>query len=152
MLDSIISLNNKFIVFFRVKFFTSIIKDISLFVTRFWIFAIYIKSALIKSKDWDRTFLIFSEHYNLPILGYILPAILSFIIEVFFSPFILLGLFSRFFIIPLLLMTLIIQLFIFSSVMHIYWILMMFFIIAYGSGKISLDYLLIRKTPIKHIG
>jgi putative oxidoreductase len=151
MLDYIISWNNKFVSLVNNSLLINIISDISLLVTRIWIALIYLNSARLKLSDWQITLEIFADQYSIPILGSIIPAFLSVIIEIFFSPLILLGFFSRLFIIPILMMTIFIQLFIFTNVIHIYWILMMFFIISFGSGRISLDYLIAKYMPLKTI-
>lgn len=90
----------------------------------------------------DNTFLLFDFEYAIPLIPSIFAAYLATFTEFFFSVMVLIGLFTRFSALGLVLLTLVIQFFVDPSgwwTTHVYWLLILLYLLRYGGGKFSVD-------------
>lgn len=117
-------------------------------IIRIWIAKAFFFSGLLKIQSWSTTLMLFQYEYHVPLLPPSVAASLSAGIELIFSPLLLLGLGGRF---P----ALVLFLFNFMAVSsypflwtqagyiglkdHICWGMLLFILLLYGPGKISLD-------------
>ena len=126
------------------------LQSLALLGLRAAIVKVFFLSGLTKIQSWDNTLLLFQHEYQVPGLPYEVAAILGTATEITIPIFIALGLGARF---PALI------LFIFNAVAtysyahaltpaglenHIVWGITLLALFAFGPGKISLDYLLVR--------
>ncbi len=95
----------------------------------------------------DSTFLLFEHEYAVPLLPVKLAAYLGTYSEFFLPIAIVLGLLTRLSAIGLLIMTAVIQLFVYPDAwnVHILWAALLLYLIKYGGGTLSIDYLLHKK-------
>jgi len=96
----------------------------------------------------DNTFLLFDFEYGIPLLDSTIAAYAGTFGEFFLSLLIILGLFTRFAALGLLIITVIIQFFVYPDAwwtVHVYWALPLLYLIKFGGGKLSLDYLICKK-------
>ncbi len=95
----------------------------------------------------ESTFQLFEHEYTVPLLPIKLAAYLATYGEFFLSIAIVLGLLTRLSAVGLLLMTAVIQFFVYPDAwkVHILWAALLFYLIKYGGGTISIDYLLHKK-------
>lgn len=119
--------------------FGGFISHFLLLILRLKIGEIYFKSGLTKISVWDQTLILFEYEYEVPLLPVELAAIMSTAAELICPILLVLGVLSRISVLPLLVMTVIIEFFIIQNIEHLYWMLMMGTIMAFGSGKISID-------------
>ncbi len=101
-------------------------------------------------KFWNvsqSTFLLFEHEYTVPLLPIKLAAYLATYGEFFLSIAIVLGLLTRLSAVGLLIMTAVIQVFVYPDAwnVHIFWAAVLLYLIKYGGGAISIDYLLHKK-------
>ena len=101
-------------------------------------------------KFWNvsqSTFLLFEHEYAVPLLPVKFAANLATYSEFFLSIAIVLGLLTRLSAMGLLIMTAVIQLFVYPNAwgVHILWGALLIYLIRYGGGTISIDYLLRKK-------
>ncbi|WP_421838262.1 DoxX family protein [Novosphingobium sp.] len=97
----------------------------------------------------DNTYFLFEEEYRLPLIAPDLAAHLATYAEHLLPAMLLLGIGSRFAALGLFIMTLTIQLFVYPDAFlstHLGWFALALAIMGRGPGRISLDYLLARKT------
>lgn len=96
----------------------------------------------------DSTFMLFENEYALPLLPVNLAAYLATFGEFFLSIAIVLGLLTRLSAVGLLAMTLVIQTFVYPDAwsVHIFWAASLLYLIKYGGGAVSIDYLLVNKA------
>ncbi len=95
----------------------------------------------------ESTFLLFEHEYTVPLLPVKLAAYLATYGEFFLSIAIVLGLLTRLSAGGLLIMTAVIQFFVYPDAwnVHIFWAAVLLYLIKYGGGAISIDYLLHKK-------
>ncbi len=95
----------------------------------------------------ESTFLLFEYEYTVPLLPVKLAAYLTTYGEFFLSIAIVLGLLTRLSAVGLLIMTAVIQVFVYPDAwnVHILWAALLLYLIKYGGGTISIDYLLHKK-------
>ena len=95
----------------------------------------------------ESTFLLFEYEYTVPLLSVKLAAYLATYGEFFLSITIVLGLLTRLSAVGLLIMTAVIQVFVYPDAwnVHILWAALLLYLIKYGGGTISIDYLLHKK-------
>ncbi len=95
----------------------------------------------------ESTFLLFEHEYTVPLLPVKLAAYLATFGEFFLSIAIVLGLLTRLSAVGLLIMTAVIQVFVYPDAwnVHILWAALLLYLIKYGGGTISIDYLLHKK-------
>jgi putative oxidoreductase len=102
-------------------------------------------------KFWDlsaSTFMLFENEYTVPLLSTDVAAYLATFGEFFLSIAIVLGFLTRLSALGLLFMTAVIQLFVYPDAwsVHILWAGLLVYLIKYGGGMLSLDYLLLKKA------
>ncbi len=129
-------------------------------LTRFAVASLFWRSVQTKISGWElfeqswkfwnvseSTFLLFENEYNVPLLPVKLAAYLATFGEFFLSIAIVLGLLTRLSAVGLLIMTAVIQVFVYPDAwnIHILWAALLFYLIKYGGGTISIDYLLHKK-------
>lgn len=93
-------------------------------------------------------FLLFDFGYNVPLIPSSLATYIVTFSEFFFALFILLGLFTRLSAVALLVMTLIIEVYVhpqFWWSVHVFWVIILVYIMKYGGGTVSLDNLLFNR-------
>jgi putative oxidoreductase len=129
-------------------------------LTRFAVASLFWRSVQTKISGWglfeqswkfwnvsESTFLLFENEYSVPLLPVKLAAYLATFGEFFLSIAIVLGLLTRLSAVGLLIMTAVIQVFVYPDAwnIHILWAALLFYLIKYGGGTISIDYLLHKK-------
>lgn len=127
------------------------LQSLALLALRATVVKVFFLSGLTKIQSWENTLLLFQHEYQIPFLSYQVAAILGTVTEIAIPIFLALGLGAR---LPALI------LFIFNAVAaysythaltpaglenHLVWGISLFTLLAFGPGKISLDYLLVRK-------
>lgn len=127
--------------------FTKIPSDIIALLARFCIGMVFWLSGQTKVDGWslkDTTFLLFENEYNLPLIPHVPAAYMATIAEHVLPILLWLGLATRFSALGLLIMTLVIQIFVYPNayVLHGTWAVALLFLIKYGPGTFSIDYLL----------
>lgn len=135
---------NKIIKIYEIvtHFFIVDLFQLLLLLIRLWIANIFLRSGLLKITDWETTLQLFELQYKVPYMNYKDAAIIATIFELFSPVLIIFGFMSRIAVIPLIVMTIVIQLNVFHLSIHYYWLFLMFTILLYGPGNISIDYLL----------
>lgn len=96
----------------------------------------------------DSTFLLFDFEYGIPLIPSEIAAYLGTFGEFFLPLMILFGFFTRFAAAGLMVMTLVIQFFVYPDAwwsVHVYWVLLLLYIMRNGGGLISVDNLLLKK-------
>ncbi len=121
------------------------LQPIILLLMRLWIARVFFLAGLVKIADFDNTVALFRDEYMTPFISPTLAAFSATSFELACPIFIALGLASRLAVLPLLVMTLVIQLTYDQNIQHAYWGMLLLNILAFGSGKFSLDYLLGKK-------
>lgn len=127
------------------------LQSLALLGLRAAVVKVFFLSGLTKIQSWDNTLLLFQNEYQVPVLPYQVAAILGTATEITIPIFIALGLGARF---PALV------LFLFNAVAtysyahaltpaglenHFVWGIQLLALLAFGPGKFSADYLLVRK-------
>ena len=102
---------------------------------------------LSKFKIADKTYFLFENVYHVPLLPSSFATVMATTAELVCPVLLILGLATRFSALALLGMTLVIQTFVFGTFQafvnpHITWIFACLYLMRYGAGKISLDWLL----------
>lgn len=105
-----------------------------------WIFW---NSAQVKLINWDRTLLLFSEEYQVPVLPPELAANLALGIELVAPVLLVVGFLTRPTVLVLLGMTATIQIFVYPEAWptHLQWTAMMLVLLSRGAGMLSFDHL-----------
>lgn len=122
-------------------------------LARFAIALVFLNSGRTKVPDWnflavnETTLQLFTEDYKVPFLSPTVAAYMAQTAEHMFPVLLIIGLASRFSALALLGMTLVIEIFVYPDayVVHGTWAAILIFIMKYGPGIVSLDYLLKRK-------
>ena len=129
-------------------------------VIRFAVVSVFWRSAQTKISGWElfgqnfkfwnlseSTFLLFDYEYSVPLLPVKFAAYSATFGEFFLSLAIIVGLLTRLSAVGLLAMTAVIQFFVYPDAwnVHILWAGMLLYLIKYGGGAVSLDYLLKKK-------
>jgi len=114
---------------------------------RFGVAWIFWNSAQVKLINWDRTLLLFSEEYQVPVLPPELAANLALAIELVAPVLLVLGFLTRPIVLVLLGMTATIQIFVYPEAWptHLQWTAMMLVLLSRGAGMFSLDHLAWRR-------
>jgi putative oxidoreductase len=121
----------------------------------YWLIAITCRVALAKVfwssaqthlASWQTTLYMFHHSYRLPLLPPVPAAYIAVTIELVVPPLLVLGLATRFAALVIFGMSLVIEIFVFPQAWptHIQWWAMMFVLMAYGAGPLSLDWLIRR--------
>jgi len=94
------------------------------------------------------TTMLFEYEYGIPLIPAEIAAYMATFGEFFLSLFLIFGLFTRFSALGLLVMTSVIQFLVFPEAWptHILWAALLVYLLKEGAGKLSLDYLIGRKS------
>lgn len=121
--------------------------DLALLAARVFVGVVFWQSARTKVDGFaiaDRTYFLFENIYNLPLIPSALAAVLATIGEHVFAAMLIVGLGSRAAAAGLLAMTAVIQIFVFPEVWitHGLWAASLLAVLTFGPGRASLDRLL----------
>lgn len=116
-------------------------------LARFVVGMVFWQSGQTKVDGWalkSSTFFLFENEYNLPLIPHVPAAYMATIAEHVFPILLWLGLATRFSALALLIMTLVIQIFVYPNayVTHGLWAVALLYLMKFGPGFFSLDYLL----------
>ena len=128
----------------------AVTKPLASLCLKLWIANVFFKSGLNKIESFDTTLMLFEYEYTVPLLSPVIAAYIATIAELMLPVMLVIGLGGR--LVPLVL-------FIFNIIAaisypdlshagmqdHVIWGLMLFMLVAEGSGQWSVDYLLLRK-------
>lgn len=123
-----------------------------LLAVRIYVALVFWRSGLTKLEDWDTTLLLFTDEYHVPLLPPALAAVLGAGGELILAPLLMLGLAGRFaaaglFVLNLVAVTSYPGLNEVGVQQHLYWGMLLALLALVGTGKLSLDTLL-----VKHFG
>lgn len=106
--------------------------------------AVFFRSGLLKTDNWQLTLLLFRNEYKVPLIPYETAALLATATELSMPLLLFAGALTRLAALPLLGMTLVIQTFVYPNAWseHLMWTVLLVLVISRGPGGISLDYLL----------
>lgn len=141
------SLLGLFCSFEKLLAYTKPVADMGL---KLWVANVFFKSGLTKIESFDTTLMLFEDEYAVPLLSPVVAAYLGTVAELILPVMLVIGLGGR--LIPL-------GLFVFNIIAaisypdlsnagiqdHIIWGLMLFVLIAHGSGYFSIDYFISKK-------
>jgi putative oxidoreductase len=133
--------------YFRIAgWFERIPADLLALLARICVGTVFLRSGLLKLEGWSSgtTLSLFETEYPLPFLPPNITAYLATGAELFFPFLLFAGLLTRFAAFALLLMTLVIQIFVYPNAFdtHGTWAVAFLFLMRYGAGHVSLDYML----------
>ena len=132
----------------------SIPEDVIAITARLAIASVFWRSAQTKISGWElfdqswqfynvsgSTLMLFQYEYDLPLINYKIAAYMATFSEFFLSLAIVVGIMTRLSALALLIMTGVIQIFVYPDAWptHIMWAAILFYIIKYGPGKLSVD-------------
>ena len=120
--------------------------DLLALVARVAAFVVFWRSGQVKLDDWSATLGLFESEYRLPLLPPHLAAYLAAGLELGGSVLVLLGLGTRVVALAFLGMVATIQLFVYPQAWptHVQWFAFLLFLVARGSGRLSVDAALLR--------
>jgi putative oxidoreductase len=126
--------------------------DLIALIARIGAGAVFFRSGLLKLNGWENAVFLFENEYTLPDLPFFTPQITAAITmaaELALPVLLFVGLLTRFAALGLLVMTLVIQIFVYPNAFdtHGTWAVAFLFLMKYGAGHVSLDYLLFRDKP-----
>lgn len=129
-----------------IDIFTRTPNDLISLLARVGIGAVFLRSGLLKLDGWSNgnTLFLFQDEYRLPLLPPELAAPLAMGMELSMPLFLFIGLGTRFAALALLGMTLVIEIFVYPGAFdtHAVWAASLVFLIKYGAGSFSADYVL----------
>lgn len=126
------------------------LQPVMLLVLRLWIAHIFFNSGLVKIEDFNNTVDLFRDEYKVPLLPPYFAAVMGTLFELTCPVLLTLGLGARLATLPLLAMTAVIQFTYDQHTDHYYWAMLLGTILAFGPGKLSLDYVLSKRFNIKY--
>ena len=137
----------KSIYFRAIDWFARIPVDLIALLARICVGTVFLRSGLLKLHGWTSgtTLSLFETEYTLPFASPNVAMHLATGAELIFPALLFAGLFTRFAALALLIMTLVIQIFVYPNAFdtHGTWAVAFLFIMKYGPGHFSLDYLLL---------
>ena len=132
-----------------INFFNSIPVDLIALLARLGIGVVFLRSGLLKLDGWDsgNTLALFQYEYQLPLIPPELAAPMAMAMELTMPILLFAGLATRFAALALLGMTLVIEIFVYPMAFdtHAVWAVSLLFLMKFGAGRVSLDYLLERR-------
>jgi putative oxidoreductase len=132
-----------------ISIFNSIPTDLIALLARLGIGVVFLRSGLLKLEGWDsgNTLALFQYEYQLPLIPPELAAPMAMAMELTAPMLLFAGLATRFAALALFAMTLVIEIFVYPAAFdtHAVWAASLLFLMKFGSGRISLDYLLDRR-------
>ena len=117
-------------------------------ITRVWIARVFWDSGVCKIQSWPTTLMLFKNEYKVPDVSPEIAAYLATITELTCPILLVIGLGARLAAIPMFIMAMVIQCTYLCSNEHLCWAMILGFIICYGPGQLSLDFL-IRKRVLR---
>ncbi len=138
-----------------IKYLERIPLDVIALMARLALAGVFIKSGLTKvvidgaSIEFSGSIqYLFEQEYMVPLLPWKVAAMLATSAELLIPPLLVIGLATRFGALALLAMTAVIQLFVYPAAWdtHLTWATALVFLMAYGPGTLSLDYLIRRPS------
>ena len=138
--------------YFRiVDWFERIPGDLIALLARICIGTVFLRSGLLKLDGWESgtTLSLFETEYALPLMSPNVALYLATGAELSFPFLLFAGMFTRFAALALLIMTLVIQIFVYPNAFdtHGTWAVAFLYLMKFGAGHFSLDYLLLRDKP-----
>ena len=125
--------------------------DLISLLARICVGAVFFRSGLLKLDGWDggKTLMLFEYEYQLPLISPQIAATMVTAAELVLPILLFAGLLTRFAAFGLLIMTLVIQIFVYPNAFdtHGTWAVAFLFLMKYGAGHFSLDYLLFQDKP-----
>ncbi|WP_338363709.1 DoxX family protein [Candidatus Xenohaliotis californiensis] len=100
---------------------------------------IYFRSAFVKLNNWENTVMLFEYEYKTLLLSPAVAAFLSTSVELICPILLFIGLFTRLAVLPMLVVVLVIQYTYLDLKEHYYWVILLSFLLCYGSGYFSCD-------------
>jgi putative oxidoreductase len=133
--------------------FAAIPLDLIALIARICVGAVFFRSGLLKLKSFENAVFLFESEYPLPDLPFFTPQITASITmaaELALPVLLFAGFLTRFAALGLLIMTLVIQIFVYPNAFdtHGTWAVGLLFLMKYGAGYVSVDYLLFRDKPV----
>jgi putative oxidoreductase len=130
-----------------VGWFERIPGDLIALLARICVGTVFLRSGLLKLEGWESgtTLSLFETEYVLPFMSPTVAMYLATGAELALPILLFAGLFTRFAALALLIMTLVIQIFVYPNAFdtHGVWAVAFLFLMKYGAGRLSLDYLLL---------
>ncbi len=134
-----------------IEWFESLLAPVVLLICRIWVSWVFFNSGLTKITTWSSTLFLFELEYQVPFISWKIAAYLATTAELVIPIFLVLGLFGRFSAIALFAVNTIAVI---SYPLlwergfydHQLWGMMMLTIIMWGSGALSIDQWIRRKT------
>ena len=113
---------------------------------RLAIASVFLPAALLKLASWESTIALFQDEYKVPLLPPLIAAVMATTSELACSSLLIVGLATRLAALPLLGQIVTIQLFVYPHAWHehLVWGSILLFLLTWGGGTMSLDYLLRR--------
>jgi putative oxidoreductase len=116
---------------------------------RCWVSWQFLKSGMLKLRDWETTLVLFQEEYRTPVLSPFLAAVMGTFGELFFPLLLIVGLFGRFAAVGLLAVN-VMAVVAYAHVLltpgfeaalgqHYFWGALLVMLAVYGPGRLSLD-------------
>ncbi len=125
--------------------------DLISLLARICVGAVFFRSGLLKLDGWDagKTLMLFEYEYQLPLISPQIAAYMATAAELVLPVLLFAGFLTRFAAFGLLIMTLVIQIFVYPNAFdtHGAWAVAFLFLMKYGAGYVSLDYLLFQDKP-----
>lgn len=136
------------------EFFERIPHEFIAIVARIAIATVFLRSGLTKVEGWalkPSTFFLFKNEYNLPVIPPEVAAYMATAAELSMPLLILSGLMTRLAATVLLIMTLVIEIFVYPAAFdtHGVWAVTLLYLMKYGPGTLSLDYMFFG-SPVSH--
>jgi putative oxidoreductase len=126
--------------------FARIPHDLISLLARICVGAVFFRSGMLKLEGWDagKTLMLFEYEYQLPVISPQIAAYLATGAELALPVLLFAGFLTRFAAFGLLIMTLVIQIFVYPNAFdtHGTWAVAFLYLMKYGAGHFSLDYLL----------
>lgn len=120
---------------------------------RLWVAKVFFMSGLTKIKSWDTTLMLFEYEYAVPLINFKLAAFLATGAELLLPVLLVVGLAGRFSAAGLFILNIVAAIS-YPDISpagindHYFWGAMLLVIMAYGSGKLSLDHLIKSKYGV----
>jgi putative oxidoreductase len=129
---------------------TNLLGPLVWLAARLWIARVFFYSGLTKIHDWSSTLYLFETEYHVPLLPVPVAAFSATLFELSCPVLLVLGFGTRLAALPLLIMTAIIQFTYDQNIEHLYWALLLGFLLTNGPGKLSVDHLVRRQWINAH--
>ncbi len=120
------------------------IEPLSLLAIRIYLFSTFFSAGLTKLRDWESTLFLFEYEYAVPLLPHHLAAYLGTAAELILPILLIIGLFTSASAVGLFIFNIVAVLSLdemphAAFLLHVIWGILMFILVVWGAGKISLD-------------